>query len=315
MRMRLSSIQTAIIPFFTAITFLAGSCSPESKEWLQRAAQTKSMPNQLIMMARISLKSGDSIAANHYYEKVLGSESPKYHALAFKDLSEINIAKGDYQSAWRYQKQADSIKYEMLLEQKQKEVTEIQLKYDASVIEKDLSERINVILAIILFLLIISIAALIYLFRRKEKAYVNHIQKNNNDIASYKSKIVKLEQSCKIDSEEIKLLNQDINKLQDTNSLHLGMGKELYDMFLSKHRERPISSEDEQRFTDYFAFTHYERFNQLTKDYSNLSLRLTTYLILRNMGYNDKEFADMFCVSMTTIRSYRHRIKIAKKEA
>lgn len=287
----------------------------EARNWIKKAEIIKVTPNQKILLGKICTESGDTTAAYNYYKSALDTDDPRFQIQAYRALSALCTEKEDYKQALFFQNQADSIKYDRAEKRQKKELAEIQLKYGATVIEKELSKRINIILAVLL-LLVSALAILIYTYRKKEKAYVSLIDRNHHEITAYKEHIKYLESSNKSDFTEIALLNKQIQQLHEANSVYLGNGKKIYEMFASKQKEGQITSEDEQCFVDYYAFTYYKHYHQLVKDYDGITLRLITYLILTSgMGYTDKEFADLFCVAMTTIRSYRHRIKIAKRKS
>ena len=68
-----------------------------------------------------------------------------------------------------------------------------------------------------------------------------------------------------------------------------------------------ISVDDEQSFIYYYAFTFPKQYAAIVTSYSKLSLRHTTYLILKEMGFSDTRIQDILFVSDSTIRNYRFR--------
>jgi DNA-binding NarL/FixJ family response regulator len=43
-----------------------------------------------------------------------------------------------------------------------------------------------------------------------------------------------------------------------------------------------------------------------------MTLRLTTYLVLQQMGLDDKQICELLNITDSTVRNYRHRLRYPK---
>ena len=117
-----------------------------------------------------------------------------------------------------------------------------------------------------------------------------------------------LHSSVQNQSEEISLLTDQIHHLRNTTNEQLGRGRQWMERLEQGEPLKNISIEDEQCFVDYYAFVHPEDFQRIIQPFRNLSLRHTTYLILSEMGYTDKDIQRILLVKSSTIRNYRLRM-------
>ena len=98
--------------------------------------------------------------------------------------------------------------------------------------------------------------------------------------------ISSLHSSVQKKADEIGILSSQLQQIHNTTTEQLGR-----------------SIEEEQYFIDYYAFSHPEEYKRITSPYRQLSLRHTTYLILSEMGYNDKDIMRILMVKSSTIRN------------
>ncbi len=134
--------------------------------------------------------------------------------------------------------------------------------------------------------------------------YSQHKSKEINDLCKKMNK----------SEDEVKYLNRQFRKYQSDTNLRLGIGKRIFETIRNNGNMKNISVEDEQCFVDYYAFCYPEEYAELRLKYASLSLRHTTYLILRKMEFEDKEIRKILFVQDSTIRNYRARIKRCIKQ-
>ena len=148
----------------------------------------------------------------------------------------------------------------------------------------------------------------IQLFRKREHKYTNTLNRYKNKEQQLTDHIKQLTSQTVSNEVEIGQLNLQLTQLQSSNSMHLGRGKEIFDELKAGGSMKNISIDDEQCFIDYYAFCHPQEFHKLISQYVSITLRHTTFLILSEMGYNDKEISSILFVKDSTIRNYKMRI-------
>lgn len=104
-------------------------------------------------------------------------------------------------------------------------------------------------------------------------------------------------------------LSQQIQKYQHNTMHHLGIGKSIFESIKDGGTMKNISIENEQSFIDYYAFCFPQDYMDILSKYKSLSLRHTSYLILKKMNFLDKDIKRILFVQDSTIRNYRLRIK------
>ena len=112
---------------------------------------------------------------------------------------------------------------------------------------------------------------------------------------------------------EINQLNKDAIRMKEDTSERLGIGKQFYDTIRNGGLMKNISIEHEQCFIDYYAFMFPHEYDRITSPYVSLSLRHTTFLILKQMGYSNTEIQNILFIKASTIRNYRLRIEKNRK--
>lgn len=143
-----------------------------------------------------------------------------------------------------------------------------------------------------------------------EESYLFHVKENQ-----LKKYIDDLECQNRKNTKEIENLYQQMTNLQERNILRIGKGKIYYDSIMANGTMKNISVDDEQCFIDYYAYCFPKQFQDLTVAYSSLTLRHKTFLILSDMGFNDKDISRILFVKNSTIRNYKLRISKRKIKA
>ncbi len=163
-------------------------------------------------------------------------------------------------------------------------------------------------------LLIISIIVVSLL------VYIKRSNKHSEDILKYQSSLVELNKKAdslssmiSVYEDKISSLDKHLKELKSATTEKLGRGKSIFDNVKNGGNMKNISIEDEQCFVDFYAFNYPNEFSNITRDYSSLSLRHTTYLILIEMGFSDSEIQNILFVKDSTIRNYRLRMNKKRK--
>ena len=108
---------------------------------------------------------------------------------------------------------------------------------------------------------------------------------------------------------EMMNLSKQVKIYQKNTFHHLGIGKKIFESIKEGGTMKNISIENEQNFIDYYAFRFPQDYTDIISNYKSLSLRHTSYLILKKMNFLDKDIKRILFVQDSTIRNYRLRIK------
>lgn len=149
---------------------------------------------------------------------------------------------------------------------------------------------------------------LLQILIKRDYKYANSLKKYNYIEKLLKDQISQLTSQTTKNRAEIARLTRKLYQLQATSNMHLGRGKEIFDAVKAGGNMKNISIKDEQCFVDYYAFCNPQKYHELTSKYVTITLRHTTFLILSEMGYNDKEISNILFIKNSTIRNYKMRI-------
>ena len=187
------------------------------------------------------------------------------------------------------------------------------LEENAAITEKALTERKNLWLTIAvaaLAVLMMAFLVVVYL-SRKTKEYRGIIDKDIEQIYQAEQKIELLQSTGKDYEHEVKRLKEQIDRLRETTAMELGLGKNVYDMDMITGGEmiKDFTKSKEQALINYYAYTFSKQYHGLILPYRKLTLRLTTYLVMQQMGLDDKRICELLNITDSTVRNYRHRLR------
>lgn len=283
----------------------------DAKRYLHKAIQAHPFPNHYFLLGIISKQEGDTLQARLHWEKAMTFDNQRFTIKAYKLLGEMYAEQRNYPQAFQMLEKADSVKDAWHEQMRTAQLTEIQHRYDAAITEKALTERKNLWLTIAiaaLAVLMMAFLVVVYL-SRKAKEYRGIIDKDIEQIYQAEQKIELLQSTGKDYEHEVKRLKEQIDRLRETTALELGLGKNVYDMITGGEMIKDFTKSKEQALINYYAYTFSKQYHGLILPYRKLTLRLTTYLVMQQMGLDDKRICELLNITDSTVRNYRHRLR------
>lgn len=128
-------------------------------------------------------------------------------------------------------------------------------------------------------------------------------------IDEYLGQINNLETEHEEAERQIVDLNQKIKDLIDQESPRLAKGKLLYDLILQNGTTVEWTNDDYKCFIDFYKATNFVSYSKIMKKYSPKTAHNTFFLLLYEIGKNDKEIRQIMGVTQEAIRSTRFRIQ------
>jgi hypothetical protein len=206
------------------------------------------------------------------------------------------------------------IKDSMLNSLRNDTIKDLQLRFDHEVAMRR-QERItgNWQKGALATAIIILLMGAYILFRRyKEK---NRMQEVQMQIIDFMNQIHDLETSGKESEEEIAKLNKKINDYMDDKAPDLLQGRLYYEQIKADEIKTLSNSnwkrKDEQQFIDYYTAIDYRTVNRLkkTKRKEKLTTHKLFFLLLLEMGKDEKYIAKLFGISERSIDTLKTRTK------
>jgi hypothetical protein len=109
-------------------------------------------------------------------------------------------------------------------------------------------------------------------------------------------------------TEQIEKLNGKIRELVEQESPRLVRGKILYDEIKKDGTTSGWSNDDYKCFIDYYKAIDFPAFCRIQKKYAPKTAHNTFFLILYEMGLEDRDVRRIMGITQEAIRSTRYRI-------
>ncbi len=188
-------------------------------------------------------------------------------------------------------------------------VLELQWQFDEQ--KKQEAHRQHLIWAAValVFLLFIIILLVLYIrYRRaKERIVLTEQQMQINSYINEIAQLKRLQTDTDI-TQQIEELNSKIRELVEHESPRLIHGKLLYDDIKKKGTTSGWSNDDYKCFIDYYKAIDFPSFCRIQKKYAPKTAHNTFFLILYEMGMEDRDVRRIMGITQEAIRSTRYRI-------
>ena len=283
----------------------------EAEEYLAQSLKIKETAVAYEYLAWIYNKKGDEEYANLLRLKAnaINDNWPKhkilYHLLQY-DIEHQNL-EGAEQKLYRMMAISDSLHKAQM----NHTILEYQRKFDTQV-EQEAHQRkmIWVGIAFVLF----GLYARYRMAKQRAKGQVALAEKqmiiNNyvNEIAQLKN-----QQDNTDAAEQIEELNEKIRELIEQESPSLLKGKLLYEDIKNGGTTSGWSNGDYKCFINYYKAIEFPAFCRIQKKYAPKTAHNTFFLILYEMGLEDKDVRRIMGITQEAIRSTRYRIQQGDK--
>ena len=285
----------------------------EAEDYLAQSLKIKETAVAYEDLAWIYHKKGDAEYANLLRLKAnaINDNWPKhkilYHLLQY-DIEHQNL-EGAEQKLYRMMTISDSLRKA----DADRTVLEYQRKFDTLVAQEAHRRWLTwagIALGSLLFVIMLLIVYIRYR-RAKERLVLTEQQML---ISGYVNEIAQLKNQQTDDdtTQQIEELNSRIRELVEQESPRLVKGKMLYDEIKRDGTTSGWSNDDYKCFIDYYKAFDFAAFCRIQKRYSPKTAHNTFFLILYEMGLDDKAVRRIMGVTQEAIRSTRHRILTPK---
>ena len=189
-------------------------------------------------------------------------------------------------------------------------VLELQWQFDEQ--KKQEAHRQQLIwaaVALVFLLFIIMLLVLYIRYRRaKERIVLTEQQMQINSYINEIAQLKRLQTDTNI-TQQIEELNSKIRELVEQESPRLIHGKLLYDDVKKNGTTSGWSNDDYKCFIDYYKAIDFPSFCRIQKKYAPKTAHNTFFLILYEMGMEDRDVRRIMGITQEAIRSTRYRIQ------
>ena len=282
----------------------------EAKQYLEQSLMVKVTAVACNYLAWIYKKEGDEEQSHLWYLKAheIKDNWPKDKILF--SLLQYDIAHKNMEGAQEKLKRMMTISDSLHKVQMDRTILEYQHRFDEQAAQEAHQRKmiwVGIALGVLLFVIVL-LALYIRYRRAKEQVALTEKQMliNNyvNEIAQLKS-----QQADTDTTQQIEELNGKIRELVEQESPRLVRGKLLYDEIRKDGTTSGWSNDDYKCFIDYYKAIDFPAFCRIQKKYAPNTPHNTFFLILYEMGLEDKDVRRIMGITQEAIRSTRHRIQ------
>lgn len=305
------SVDLAYILANIGCTRLLNGDTVEAEKILKTSLQIKPIDNTYNTLAYLYSQRGDTLKAMNLWRKTLEFCDLKTRTIVLSTLIEHYKNNCDYKKALLLSDSVILLKDSLYRVADKKAITEIHRRYDHQLVLNKYYRILCYSLIGCILVLLTTIAATYY-HKKKMKAYSVMINSIMLDLKKSEQILVEYENNGHKNEQEISKLNKKIENLRQAYNERIRVGREVFE--LAKKNENFLKIKDaESCLIDYYSIYQYNTFNSWMVKFPKLTPRLLTYLILNDMGKSDAEIANALCISDSTVRSVKFRLRNAQK--
>lgn len=285
----------------------------KAKFFFEKALTYSEHPSSLENLANVYYDEGNQEEAYKHWKKALKISGRYDKDNIIHNIMTYNLERGNLDEASQYIDEVLAIKDSMLYQLRNDTIKDLQLRFDQEMAmheaDKKLISTQRMLIGLVILLGIMAVYILIR--KRKEEALERAHQMQ---LYAYTTEINQLkasQENANQAEETIEELNKKIKELLDNESPKLKQGRVLYDHIMEGGTTSKWDNKDEELFNNYFAATNFHVYNRLrmVERVSNLTPHRMFYLILKEIGKDDKEIMRIMGISPEGLRTLRSRTK------
>ena len=282
----------------------------EAEDYLAQSLKIKETAAAYEDLAWIYHKKGDDEQANLLRLKAnaINDNWPKhkilYHLLQY-DIEHQNL-EGAERKLYRIMAISDSLRKV----DADRTVLEYQWKFDTLVAQEAHRRWLTWGGTALGSLLFVIVLLMVYMRNRRAKERLV-LTEQQMLISSYVNEIAQLksQQADSDTTQQIAELNEKIRELVEQESPGLLKGKLLYEDIKNGGTTSGWSNDDYKCFIDYYKAIDFPAYSRLQKKYQPKTAHNTFFLILYEMGLEDKDVRRIMGITQEAVRSTRYRIQ------
>ncbi len=277
-----------------------------ARKYLEESLRINPMPHTYAELGDIYADEGNMTEAEKCWQEALKTSDSQTILNVLPSIQKRYEQQEDYKSAINISNRIHQIKDSLTQASEQATIAEIQHRYDHQVVENKYYKTLTWLFGSVLLLVIISFGYYFY-YRRTVRRFTSQLTAKEEAIRNAQQKIALLENMDGEHHEEIMALNAQIKILRQQTNEQLGRGKEVYDAVAAGNKLQSLNKE--HYLIEYYSILRYEQYTLWMSEYKDLTARLLTYLILQDMGKSDTEIQDILCITNSSLRSIKTRLK------
>jgi len=303
------------LPYFlNTIGYAYIEKNPEkAKELFEKSLSYKPLTRTLENLAWVCHLEGNENKAYEYWKQALLVDDNVPKANVLHNILQYDLEHHNIDGACERLYSIVSIKDSLNNVLKDRSIQRIQQEFDEKATQEKHDQEVLRWVVAAMALVIIILLLLGYIQYRRHKARML-LAEHQMLIANYQSEINMLKSNREGTEQQIAELNKKINDLIEQDSPRLYHGKMLYDQIVENGTTVTWTKEDYHCFVDFYKAKDFASYSKIVRKHHPKTVHNTLFLILYEIGKDDKDVRHIMGITQEAIRSTRFRInKNARK--
>ena len=279
-----------------------------AKQYLAKSLEIEQLPNTYNALAIIQYQEGNKIEASNLWKKAIQTANDVQKAEYIGILSDMYASEKNYQEAYQWAKKRASLVEKNYKNYQKESVKQLQSNFDFEMQSIQYKEHIKLYWTILILAVILSLLIIVSFYYKYNKVKLKNIE-SNLLINISKRQIEKLQKSDESNLKEVTMLKEEVSQMNSKRQESLYHGHMLFEEIQNGGNIAKWTKRDFIHFIEYYKLHDLPFINHLTKDYEDLSPRYMFFSILEHMKKNEEEIENIMCISRSSLRSIRTRVK------
>lgn len=279
----------------------------KAKQYLKKSLSYKPLTRTLENLAWIYHQEGNEEKAYELWKQALLMEDDVPKANILHNILQYDLEHHNIEGACERLGEIVSIKDSLNNILKDRSILKIQQEYDENKAQEEHQQEILRWIVASLILIVIILLLLGYIRYKRYKAKIN-LTEHQMLINNYQNEINLLKGQNEGNEQQIADLNKKINDLIEQESPRLYRGKMLYDQIMHNETTITWTQDDFKCFIDFYKANNFSSYMRVLRKYHPKTAHNTFFLLLYELGKDDKDIRQILNITQEAIRSTRFRI-------
>ena len=279
----------------------------KAKSFFEKSLSYKPLTRTFENLAYIYHQEGNEEKAYELWKQALLTEDNAPQDRILYNILHYNLTHNNIDDACKQLYDMASIKDSLNNVLKDRTIQKIQQEYDEKKTEEEHQQEILRWIVAALILVIVILLLLGYIRYKRFKAKIR-LTEHQMLINSYQNEINLLKGQNEGNEQQIADFNRKINDLIEQESPRLYKGKMLYDQVMHNEPNITWTQDDFICFIDFYKANYFSSYMKMVRKYHPKTIHNTFFLLLYELGKEDKDIRQIMGITQEAIRSTRFRI-------
>ena len=279
----------------------------KAKSFFERSLSYKPLTSTYENLAWVYHQEGNEEKAYELWKQALLTEDDAPKANILHNILQYDLERHNIEGACEKMGEIVFIKDSLNNVLKDRTIQKIQQEYDEKKAQEAHQREILNWIVAALILVIVILLLLGYIRYKRFKAKIR-LTEHQMLINSYQNEINLLKGQNEGNEQQIADFNRKINDLIEQESPRLYKGKMLYDQVMHNEPNITWTQDDFICFIDFYKANYFSSYMKMVRKYHPKTIHNTFFLLLYELGKEDKDIRQIMGITQEAIRSTRFRI-------